>query len=91
MSDEHFDDDDSGPIKASIDFPSMDARGKQRCNVLLTRSDGYMSSCDGLSYEGGLAVEVLIMRVAAGLPVTLVYEQEGQRRTVDVPAAFQEE
>lgn len=58
---------------------------KAKCKIRLERSDGFTSVMDGLSYEAGLAISVIMNR--DGLAETVVSWKEGDSvETVEVPA-----
>lgn len=54
-------------------------------NVTLARSDGYTSKASNLSNEAGLAIATIINRATYGLPVRVVWEENGEEDEVVVP------
>ena len=57
---------------------------KPTCEVRLKRSDGYTSEANGLSYEAGLGISVIINRQGVG-KTTVFWHEDGKKKSVEIP------
>lgn len=64
--------------------PRRKPETKKTCKVTIKRSDGYESVADGVSYEAGLAISVILNR--DGMGDTIVsWDEDGEVQSVEVP------